>query len=60
MTEFQFDVRVLKTNGLRVVDASIIPEIPNSNLNAAVYTIADKASEIILDYWKGRGNVEWK
>lgn len=54
--EIGFNDRVLKTKGLRVVDASIIPEIPNSNLNAAVYMIADKASEIILYYWKGRSS----
>ncbi|ODM87011.1 Oxygen-dependent choline dehydrogenase [Orchesella cincta] len=44
-------LRVLHTKGLRVVDASIIPEIPNGNINAAVIMIADKASEFILDYW---------
>ncbi|ODM89792.1 Glucose dehydrogenase [FAD, quinone], partial [Orchesella cincta] len=44
-------LRVLHAKGLRVVDASIIPEIPNGNINAAVIMIADKASEFILDYW---------
>ncbi|CAL8100281.1 unnamed protein product [Orchesella dallaii] len=44
-------LRVLHAKGLRVVDASIIPEIPNSNLNAAVFMLADRASEFILDYW---------
>ncbi len=39
-----------------MVDASVIPEIPNSNLNAAVYMIADKGSEIILDFWNVNGN----
>ncbi|ODM91657.1 Glucose dehydrogenase [FAD, quinone], partial [Orchesella cincta] len=43
--------RVLHAKGLRVVDASIIPEIPNGNINSAVFMIADKASEFILDYW---------
>jgi choline dehydrogenase-like flavoprotein len=47
-------LRVLKTKGLRVVDASIIPEIPNANINSVVYMIADKASEMILEDW-GRG-----
>lgn len=40
------------------MDASVIPEIPNSNLNAAVYMIADKASEIILNYWNENGKLE--
>ncbi|CAL8117151.1 unnamed protein product [Orchesella dallaii] len=44
-------LRVLHAKGLRVVDASIIPEIPNGNINAAVMMLADKASEFILDYW---------
>ncbi|ODM94676.1 Glucose dehydrogenase [FAD, quinone], partial [Orchesella cincta] len=44
-------LRVLFTKGLRIVDASIIPEVPNGNINAAVMMIADKASEFILDYW---------
>lgn len=48
--------RVLKTKGLRVVDASIIPEVPNNNLNAAVFMLADKASDMILDYWKKQRN----
>ncbi|ODM94670.1 Glucose dehydrogenase [FAD, quinone] [Orchesella cincta] len=46
-------LRVLHAKGLRVVDASIIPEIPNGNINAAVIMIADKASEFILDYCGG-------
>ncbi len=35
-----------------MVDASVIPEIPNSNINSAVYMIADKAAEMILKSWK--------
>ncbi|ODM94348.1 Glucose dehydrogenase [FAD, quinone], partial [Orchesella cincta] len=42
-------LRVLHTKGLRIVDASIFPEIPNGNINAAVYMLADKASEFIFD-----------
>ncbi|ODM87982.1 Glucose dehydrogenase [FAD, quinone], partial [Orchesella cincta] len=44
-------LRVIHAKGLRVVGASIIPEIPNGNINAAVIMIADIASEFILDYW---------
>ncbi|ODM86568.1 Glucose dehydrogenase [FAD, quinone], partial [Orchesella cincta] len=37
---------------LRVVDASIMPLVANSNLQATVYAIAEKASDMILqEYW---------
>jgi len=35
------DCRVLGTRGLRVVDASIIPEVPRANLHLTVVTIAE-------------------
>lgn len=35
--------------GLRVVDASIIPKIPTANMNAPVIMIAEKISDAILD-----------
>jgi len=34
--------------GLRIVDASIIPAIPGANINACVFMIAEKASDMIL------------
>ena len=34
--------------GLRVVDASIMPEITNGNLNAAVVMMAEKISDMIM------------
>ena len=42
----------LKVNGignLRVIDASVIPEIPSANLNAPTLMIAEKGSEAILN-----------
>jgi len=42
------DLRVHGVDGLRVVDASVMPDLPNGNINAAVLMIAEKASEMIL------------
>ncbi len=36
---------------LRVIDASVMPVIPNSNTQAGVYMIAEKISAEILREW---------
>tara|TARA_R110002020_G_scaffold134252_26_gene299706 strand:- start:313 stop:1365 length:1053 start_codon:yes stop_codon:yes gene_type:complete len=41
-------LRVRGTQGLRVIDASMMPNIVSGNTNAAVMAVADKAAELIL------------
>jgi choline dehydrogenase len=43
------DFRVHGTQGLRVVDASVFPRIPGFFVVCAIYMIAEKAADVILD-----------
>jgi choline dehydrogenase-like flavoprotein len=45
----QSDFRVHGTRGLRVVDASVFPRIPGFFIASAIYMIAEKAAEVILE-----------
>ncbi|GAB5458232.1 MAG: choline dehydrogenase [Henriciella sp.] len=40
--------RVIGVDGLRVIDASIFPTVPNGNINAPTIMVAEKAADIIL------------
>ncbi|KAL8715373.1 MAG: hypothetical protein Q9220_000706 [cf. Caloplaca sp. 1 TL-2023] len=45
-------LRVYGTEGLRVVDSSVMPTIPGGNIQTSVYAVAEKAADLIREDWR--------
>ena len=50
------ELKVHGIQGLRVIDASIMPTIPSGNINAPVNMIAEKGADMVKEMWRPRKN----
>ncbi|KAG8626244.1 hypothetical protein KVT40_005189 [Elsinoe batatas] len=47
------ELRVYGTQGLRVVDASVMPILPPGHIQTGVYAIAERGADFITETWRG-------
>lgn len=46
------EFRVQKTKGLRIVDASVFPQIPGLFIMVPILTISEKAAQSLIDQYR--------
>jgi choline dehydrogenase len=46
------ELKVHGIQGLRIIDASIMPTITSGNINAPVYMIAEKGADMVKELWR--------
>ncbi|KAM7190438.1 GMC oxidoreductase [Naviculisporaceae sp. PSN 640] len=49
------DLKVHGLQGLRIADMSVLPVLPSSHLSALAYALGEKAADIIIKAWDGKG-----
>ena len=53
MTVVDSKLRVIGVQGLRVIDASVMPVVPNGNTNAPTMMVGEKGADEILKEYLG-------
>jgi choline dehydrogenase len=48
-------LQVYGVDSLRVIDCSIVPVLPDVNILASIYMIAEKGAEMIKEDWEDVG-----